>query len=58
MGQTVYPDDANAWDSLAEAYAASGDTTQALANYRKSLALDPKNENAVRLIKELESRKQ
>ena len=51
----AFPADANAYDSLGEAYAASGDKTRALENYRKSLALDPKNDNARRVIKQLES---
>ncbi|MGZ4809759.1 MAG: alpha/beta fold hydrolase [Thermoanaerobaculia bacterium] len=53
----AFPEDANGYDSLGEAYAASGDTTRALASYRKSLELDPRNENAARVIKELESKK-
>lgn len=35
----------NAYDSLGEAYTLAGDTTQAIANYEKSLELNPKNES-------------
>jgi CubicO group peptidase (beta-lactamase class C family) len=52
----AYPQDANGYDSLAEAYAAKGDKTLAIKNYAKSLELDPNNTNAIerlnRLIKE------
>ncbi len=51
----MFPTGANCYDSLGEAYAANGDKELALANYRKSLELDPKNENAVKMIKELEA---
>ncbi|WP_141591268.1 serine hydrolase [Myxococcus sp. AB056] len=50
----TFPKGANCYDSLGEAYAAHGDKEQAIANYRKSLELDPKNENAVKMLKALE----
>src|SRR5262249_26897311 len=43
-----YPASANAWDSLAEATAASGDTAKAVAQYKKALALDPNLRSAQR----------
>jgi CubicO group peptidase (beta-lactamase class C family) len=49
----LYPADANAYDSLAEAHMTAGRTAQAIANYRKSLELDPKNENAVSALRKL-----
>ena len=45
-----YPQDANAFDSLGEAYLAKGDREKALANYRKSFELDPKNLGAAEAI--------
>lgn len=51
----LYPDSGNAWDSLAEVYARSGDRTRAIENYRRSLALDPTNTNAVDQLKGLEA---
>jgi len=51
----VYPQSANPYDSLGEAYMAAGERELALANYRKSVALDPQNTNAATLIKNLES---
>ena len=39
LNATLFPRSANAWDSLAETYAALGDTTQAQRLYAKSKAL-------------------
>lgn len=50
-----YPESANVWDSLAESYVAIGDTEQAIANYRKSLELDPEGEHAREKLTELEA---
>jgi tetratricopeptide (TPR) repeat protein len=47
------PTSANAFDSLGEAYAAHGDRKLAVAAYKKSLALDPKNDNAKAKLAEL-----
>lgn len=41
-----FPDSANAWDSLAEAYMELGDRERAIQHYRRSLELDPNNDNA------------
>src|SRR5256886_17526259 len=51
-----YPKSGNVYDSLAEAYAKDGQKQQAIANYRKSLELDPKNQNAANKLKELEQK--
>jgi D-alanyl-D-alanine-carboxypeptidase/D-alanyl-D-alanine-endopeptidase len=45
-----HPDSANAHDSYAEALAATGDKAGALTEYRRSLALDPANANAEKMI--------
>lgn len=49
----LYPRSANVYDSLGEAYMVAGERAPAIANYRKSLALDPKNQNAVRMLEKL-----
>lgn len=54
LNAEFYPQSANVYDSLAEAYEVAGDRAAALTNYRKSLALDPHNSNAARRIKALE----
>jgi urease alpha subunit len=41
------------YDSLGEAYMANGDKELASKNYRKSLELNPKNTNAVEMLKKL-----
>ncbi len=53
LNVAAFPRSANVYDSLAEAYLVTGDTAQAIANYRTSLLLDPKNSNASALLKRL-----
>jgi tetratricopeptide (TPR) repeat protein len=50
-----FPESANTYDSLAETYAASGDTSQAIANCRRSLAIDAENANAREMLYRLGS---
>lgn len=50
----LYPQSANVYDSLGEAYMAHGDQALAVANYKKSLELNPQNQNAVKRLKKLE----
>jgi tetratricopeptide (TPR) repeat protein len=49
-----YPSSANAYDSLGEAYMIRGDHELAIRNYRRSLELDPNNENAVNMIEKMQ----
>jgi tetratricopeptide (TPR) repeat protein len=49
----AYPQSANVYDSLAEAYMVNGDRDLAIRNYERSLELDPKNTNAVEMLKKL-----
>jgi len=48
-----FPQSANVYDSLGEAYAAAGDREKAAANYQRSLELDPKNTNAAEWLRKL-----
>ena len=41
-----FPESSNPYDSLGEGYMVNGDTTRAIANYKRSLALNPDNFNA------------
>lgn len=41
-----FPDSYDAYDSLGEAYMKNGQFEKAIENYKKSIALNPKNENA------------
>jgi tetratricopeptide (TPR) repeat protein len=43
---SLHPDSGNAFDSLASGYEAVGANELAIANYRRSLELDPANDNA------------
>ena len=52
-----FPKSSNVYDSLAEAYAKVGEKDLAIANYEKSLQLDPKNQNAVERLKKLREAK-
>ena len=49
----TYPKSGNAYDSLAEAYLTAGDKKLAIANYKKSIELDPKNDNGKKALEEL-----
>lgn len=50
----THPENANAHDSLAEAYMKNGQKAKAIASYKKSFALNPKNTNAEQMIKKLQ----
>lgn len=49
----AYPNSANVYDSLGEAYMKSGDTKNAIKYYKKSLELNPDNNNAKEMLKKL-----
>lgn len=48
-----FPKSGNAYDSLGEAYLKKGDKKLAIENYKKSVALDPSNENGKNVLKEI-----
>jgi CubicO group peptidase (beta-lactamase class C family) len=48
-----YPEDFNAHDSLGEAYFKAGRKEAAIASYQKSLQLNPRNTNAVKMLEQL-----
>jgi tetratricopeptide (TPR) repeat protein len=49
----AYPASANVYDSLGEAYLMAGDRVSAVRNYRRSLELNPENQNAIRMLEQL-----
>lgn len=53
----AYPDAFNPYDSLAEAYMINGDKELAIKNYAKSLELNPKNTNAIEMLKRINESK-
>jgi tetratricopeptide (TPR) repeat protein len=46
----AFPESSNTWDSLGESYMKAGDLKKAEESYEKSLKLDPKNDNAQRML--------
>lgn len=53
LNTLIYPDDANTYDSLGEAYMTAGNKQEAIANYNKVLQLKPGNANAIEMLKKL-----
>ncbi len=49
----IYPKSANLYDSLAEAYLYKRDHKNAILSFKKSLELDPQNQNAINKLKQL-----
>ncbi len=49
----TYPQSANVYDSLGEAYMVNGDKELAIRNYQRSVELDPQNANAAEMLKKL-----
>jgi tetratricopeptide (TPR) repeat protein len=49
----IGPDDWNVYDSLGEAYADHGQTDLAVLNYRRSLALNPRNDGASKVLRKM-----
>ena len=52
-----YPKSANVYDSLGEAYMKAGKKDLAIQNYETSLQLNPKNQNAMDMLKKLKEMK-
>jgi len=53
LNAEAYPQSGNVYDSLGEAYMDAGDKPQAIANYQKSLQLNPNNRGAVKMLQKL-----
>jgi cytochrome c-type biogenesis protein CcmH/NrfG len=53
LNADTFPESANVWDSLAEAYMKSGDPKNAQLNYEKALTIDPTNQNAKEMLNKL-----
>ena len=49
-----FPLSSNAWDSRGEAYMKAGNKELAIENYKKSLELNPDNENAKKMLEQLQ----
>lgn len=56
LNTEAYPESANTYDSLAEGYLAQGSVQLAEENYKKSLELDPDNENAKEMLNKIRNK--
>jgi len=56
LNTELFPGNANAWDSLGEAYMNKGNKELAIKNYKKCLELEPENQNAKRMLEKLGSK--
>ncbi len=52
----MHPSASNPYDSLGEAYLADGQKDLALVNYKRAVELDPKNVNAMGIVRRLEGK--
>jgi len=52
----VYPQSSNVYDSLGEAYMDDGQKPLAIANYQKSVQLNPRNTNGINWLKKLNAK--
>jgi len=50
----MFPQSADAYDSLGEAYMKAGNQGLAIENYKKSLVLNPNNDNAKKMLEKLQ----
>lgn len=53
LATKLYPNSANLFDSLAEAYLFIGNNEKAIANFEKSLKLNSENQNAIDRLKQI-----
>ena len=54
LNSELFPDIANTYDSLAEAYMNKGNKELAIVNYKKVLEMRPQNENAKKMLEQLQ----
>lgn len=53
LNTEVYPNSSNVYDSYGEAFKENGNKEKAIENYSKSVELNPANQNAIEILKEL-----
>ncbi|VAX24102.1 Beta-lactamase class C-like and penicillin binding proteins (PBPs) superfamily [hydrothermal vent metagenome] len=53
LNVSAYPNSANVYDSMGEAFMKKGENEKAIKNYKKSLELNPGNKNAIAMLKKL-----
>lgn len=55
LNMEAFPDSFNVYDSYAEALLKSGEIEEAIINYKKSLELNPKNNNAKKILQDVQN---
>lgn len=58
LNAEFYPNSFNVYDSLGDAYMANGDKELAIANFKKSLELNPRNTHGAEMLKKLTANEQ
>lgn len=53
LNTTLFPESANAYDSLGEGYLIAGDKKNAAESFKNSLKFDPQNQNAINRLKQI-----
>ncbi len=53
LNAEAFPKSANVYDSIGEVLLAKGDTAKAITYYKKSIELNPGNENGIKILKSL-----
>lgn len=56
LNTILFPDSFNVWDSYGEMFMVKGDSKNAIRYYEKSLKLNPENENARQMIKQIKEK--
>ena len=54
LNTELFPNNANIWDSMGEAYLKNGEKQFAIESYKKALIIDPDFESSIKSLKELE----
>ena len=57
LNAKYYPESFNVYDSLGEGLIANGEVEEAIKNYKKSLELNPQNDNAKKILEDLENKR-
>jgi tetratricopeptide (TPR) repeat protein len=57
LNTVLFPQDANVYDSLGESYMLNNQKELAIKNYQKSLELNPKSQNAKKMLEKLNVKK-
>lgn len=55
LNAELFPQSGNAWDSLGEGLFKAKEYSQAKASYEKALAIDPRNENARKMLEQIKA---